>query len=148
MTLKTKLRSLVLAGLFALAACGTAQRALLYDTGWPDADVHVGNQRFQVWFHEERPSVLVMRGQPRPLAQLMAENVTVYAQDPTLGILWWGAAANAVLMPMGCHATEVTGADQMREIEYVCQHQIDINAEVRARRAAWRAGVTAPAPQE
>lgn len=138
--------SLTLAALLALSACGTAQRALTYDTGWPDADVTVGNQRFQVWFHEQRRSVLVMRGDPQPLSQLLAENVTVYARDRTLGILWWGAAANAVLQPLGCHATEVTGADQMREIEYVCQNDVDVNAEVRTRRAEWRRGVTAPAP--
>lgn len=138
--------SLTLAALLALSACGTAQRALTYDTGWPDADVTVGNQRFQVWFHEQRRSVLVMRGDPQPLSQLLAENVTVYARDRTLGILWWGAAANAVLQPLGCHAAEVTGADQMREIEYVCQNDVDVNAEVRTRRAEWRRGVTAPAP--
>ncbi len=141
-----RVRSLTLAALLALSACGTAQRALTYDTGWPDADVTVGNQRFQVWFHEQRRSVLVMRGDPQPLSQLLAENVTVYARDRTLGILWWGAAANAVLQPLGCHATEVTGADQMREIEYVCQNDVDVNAEVRTRRAEWRRGVTAPAP--
>ncbi|MGD9814770.1 MAG: hypothetical protein AB7Q23_00370 [Hyphomonadaceae bacterium] len=141
-----RVRSLTLAALLALSACGTAQRALTYDTGWPDADVTVGNQRFQVWFHEQRRSVLVMRGDPQPLSQLLAENVTVYARDRTLGILWWGAAANAVLQPLGCHATEVTGADQMREIEYVCQSDVDVNAEVRTRRAEWRRGVAAPAP--
>lgn len=141
-----RVRSLTLAALLALSACGTAQRALTYDTGWPDADVTVGNQRFQVWFHEQRRSVLVMRGDPQPLSQLLAENVTVYARDRTLGILWWGAAANAVLQPLGCHAAEVTGADQMREIEYVCQNDVDVNAEVRTRRAEWRRGVTAPAP--
>jgi len=141
-----RFRSLTLAALVALGACGTAQRALTYDTGWPDADVTVGNQRFQVWFHEQRRSVLVMRGDPQPLSQLLAENVTVYARDRTLGILWWGAAANAVLQPLGCHATEVTGADQMREIEYACQNDVDVNAEVRTRRVEWRRGVTAPAP--
>lgn len=141
-----RFRSLTLAALVALGACGTAQRALTYDTGWPDADVTVGNQRFQVWFHEQRRSVLVMRGEPQPLSQLLAENVTVYARDRTLGILWWGAAANAVLQPLGCHATEVTGADQMREIEYACQNDVDVNAEVRIRRVEWRRGVAAPAP--
>lgn len=141
-----RFRSLTLAALVALGACGTAQRALTYDTGWPDADVTVGNQRFQVWFHEQRRSVLVMRGDPQPLSQLLAENVTVYARDRTLGILWWGAAANAVLQPLGCHATEVTGADQMREIEYACQNDVDVNAEVRIRRVEWRRGVAAPAP--
>jgi hypothetical protein len=139
-------RALVLAALFALAACASTQRTLSYNAGWPDADVHVGDQRFQVWFHEHDQTVLVLRGNPRPLGQLMAQNMTVYANDNSLGILWWGAAANAVLQPMGCHATEVTGADQMREVQYACSGAVDVNAQVAARRDEWRRGVLAPPP--
>lgn len=141
-------RSLVLALVFALTACASTQRTLSYNAGWPDADVHVGDQRFQVWFHERDQTVLVLRGEPRPLGQLMAANMTVYANDRSLGILWWGAAANAVLQPMGCHATEVTGADQMREVEYTCQRPVDVNAQVAAHREEWRRGVQAPPPAQ
>jgi len=62
------------------------------------------------------------------------------------GILAWGAAANAVLQPMGCAATEVTGADQMREITYQCAAGVDARAEVPRRRDEWRRGVHVEAP--
>jgi hypothetical protein len=113
----------------------------------PDADVLVGEDRYQVWFHERDQTVLVLRGEPRPLGQLMAQNMTVYANDASPGILWWGAAANAVLQPLGCYGTEVTGADQMREVQYTCPQPIDVNAQVAARREQWRRGVRVPAPQ-
>lgn len=141
------LRAFLVACLLALGACASTQRTLSYNAGWPDADVYVGDQRFQVWFHETDQTVLVLRGQPMPLGQLMAQNMTVYAADRSPGILWWGAAANAVLNPMGCHATEVTGADQMRELEYVCQSAIDVAAEVAARREEWRRGVHVDPPR-
>ncbi|MEZ6024061.1 MAG: hypothetical protein R3C16_11765 [Hyphomonadaceae bacterium] len=105
---------LVLLTLFTLGACASTQRTLSYSAGWPDADVMVGAQRFQVWFHDRDRTVLVQRGDPRPLGQLLAENLTVYAQDSSPGILTWGAAANAVLSEIGCSPTEVTGSDQMR----------------------------------
>lgn len=142
------MRAFLVVALFALGACASTQRTLSYNAGWPDADVHVGDQRFQVWFHERDRTVLVLRGDPRPLGQLMAQNMTVYAGDRTLGILWWGAAANAVLNPMGCHATEVTGADQMRELEYVCAAPVDVAAEVAARREDWRRGVRVEPPRQ
>jgi len=136
----------VLATLLMISACASAQRTLSYSAGWPDADVMVGQDRYQVWFHDRDQTVLVVRGEPRPLGQMMAQNMTVYAGDASPGILWWGAAANAVLQPLGCYGTEVTGADQMREIEYVCQGEVNVRAEVAARREAWRRGVHAAAP--
>jgi hypothetical protein len=78
----------------------------------------------------------------------MAENLTVYANDNSPGILWWGAAANAVLQPIGCYATEVTGADQMREIEYVCPQPVDVGEAVAQRREEWRRGVRVAAPAQ
>jgi hypothetical protein len=140
------LRASLLAALFMVSACASTQRTLSYNAGWPDADVFVGEDRYQIWFHERDQTVLVQRGAPRPLGQMMAENMTVYATDRSPGILVWGAAANAVLQPLGCHATEVTGADQMREIAYVCAAPVDMNAAVAARREDWRRGVRVPAP--
>lgn len=141
------MRAMLLALVF-LAGCASTQRVMSYNAGWPDADVYVGDQRYQVWFHERDQTVLVQRGDPRPLGQLLAQNVTVYAADRSPGILWWGAAANAVLQPLGCYATEVTGADQMREIAYVCPNAVNVNAEVAARREDWRRGVRVPAPAQ
>src|SRR5690606_32817589 len=111
-----------------------------YPAGMPDADVRVGEDRYQVWFHETDQTVLVQRGSPRPLGQLLAQNLTVYAADRSPGIYWWGAAANAVLHPLGCYATEVRGADQMREIEYLCPQAVDVQAQVAERREEWRRG--------
>ncbi|MGQ0531382.1 MAG: hypothetical protein ACT4OF_01655 [Caulobacteraceae bacterium] len=142
-----KTRALLLAALFALGACASTQHTLSYNAGWPDANVYVGEQRYQVWFHERDQTVLVLRGDPRPLGQLMAQNMTIYANDRSPGILTWGAAANAVLQPIGCYATEVTGADQMREIAYTCRQPVDVNAQVAAHREEWRRGVRVPAPQ-
>ena len=141
-----KMRAFLLVALFALGACASTQRTLSYNAGMPDADVFVGDQRFQIWFHDRDQTVLVVRGQPRSLGLLMAENLTVYANDRTLGILWWGAAANAVLTQFGCYGTEVTGADQMREIEYTCTNPVDVNAQVAQRRDEWRRGVRVPPP--
>jgi len=141
-----RLRALLLAAAFALGACASTQRTLSYNAGMPDADVMVGNQRYQVWFHDRDSTVLVMRGEPRPLGQLLAQNLTVYAQDTSPSIIWWGAAANAVLNQIRCGATEVTGADQMREISYACDAGVDVGAEVSARRADWQRGVRVEAP--
>jgi hypothetical protein len=143
-----KLRAFLLVALSALGACASTQRTLSYNAGMPDADVYVGDQRYQVWFHDRDQTVLVLRGNPRPLGQLMAENMTVYANDRSPGILWWGAAANAVLTPIGCYGTEVTGSDQMREIQYTCPQPVDVGGQVAQRREDWRRGVRVPPPTE
>lgn len=143
-----KVRALLLVALLALSACASTRRPLSYHGGMPDADVYVGDQRFQVWFHDRDQTVLVVRGEPRSLGLLMAENMTLYANDRSLGILWWGAAANAVLTQFGCYGTEVTGSDQMREIEYTCRAPVDVNAQVAQHRDEWRRGVRVPAPVE
>jgi len=141
-----KVRALLLVALLALSACASTRRPLSYHGGMPDADVYVGDQRFQVWFHDRDQTVLVVRGEPRSLGLLMAENMTLYANDRTLGILWWGAAANAVLTQFGCYGTEVTGADQMREVQYTCRDPVDVNAQVAQRRDEWRRGVRVAPP--
>lgn len=143
-----KMRAFLLVALFALGACASTQRTLSYNAGMSDADVYVGDQRYQVWFHDRDQTVLVLRGDPRPLGQLMAENLTVYANDRSPGILWWGAAANAVLTQIGCYGTEVTGSDQMREIQYTCPQPVDVRTQVQQRREEWRRGVRVAAPAE
>jgi hypothetical protein len=141
-------RTLIFAALALLGACASTQRTLSYNAGMPDADVWVGEDRYQVWFHDTDQTVLVQRGAPATLGQLMATNMTVYANDRSPGILWWGAAANAVLRPIGCYATEVTGADQMREVQYVCPQPVDVGAQVAAHREEWQRGVRVAAPAE
>lgn len=140
------IRSVLAAAAVVVSGCASTQSLLTYPAGWSDADVMVGGERYQVWFHESQPTVLVQRGEPRPLGQMLAQNVTVRANDPSPGILNWGAAANAVLNQIGCGATEVTGSDQMREIAYTCQAGVNVNAEVAARREEWRRGVIVAAP--
>jgi len=139
-------RSLLIATLALLSACASTWHSLSYE-GMPDADVWVGQDRYQVWFHSTDETVVVHRGAPAPYPQMVAQNVTIYAQDRSRGILWWGAAANAVLRPIGCYATEVTGADQMREVQYTCPQPVDVAAQVAANREQWRQGVRVPAPQ-
>jgi len=139
-------RFLMIAALVALSACASTQRPFTYRGGMPDADVYVGEDRYQVWFHDRDQTVLVVRGQPRSLGLLMAENMTIYSQDRSPGIRVWGAAANAVLQPIGCYATEVTGSDQMREIQYTCPQRVDVGAAVQTNRAQWQQGVRVPAP--
>jgi hypothetical protein len=143
-------RAFLAVALFALSACGTTQRALTYNAGRPDADIFVANQRFQLWFHERDQTVLVMRGDPQPLGSLLAQNATVYANDRTLGPLWWGAAANAVLTQFGCYGAEVSEADspQMREVSYTCPGPVSVGAQIAQRREEWRRGVHVPAPAE
>jgi hypothetical protein len=141
-----RLAHVFFASALILAGCASTQRTLSYSAGWPDADIYVGQQRYQLWFHERDQTVLVQRGDPRPLGQMLAENLTVYAADASPGILTWGAAANAVLNPMQCAATEVTGADQVREIAFSCAPGVDLRAEVAARRETWRAGVRVEPP--
>lgn len=139
-------RTVMFAALALLGACASTWHTLSYD-GLSDADVWVGESRYQVWFHPTDQTVLVQRGAPGHFADVLAQNVTVYAQDSSPGVLWWGAAANAVLRPIGCYATEVTGADQMREIQYVCPQPVDVGTQVAAHREEWRRGVRVAAPQ-
>ena len=145
-----RLRAFLAVALFALGACATTQRALSYNSGYPDADVFVGNQRFQLWFHERDQTILIQRGDPQPLGSLLTQNATVYANDATLGPLWWGAAANAVLTQFGCYGEEVSEADrsQMREVSYTCPEPVDVGARVAQQRAEWRRGVHVEAPRE
>jgi hypothetical protein len=83
-----------------------------------------------------------------PLGSLLAQNATIYANDRTLGPLWWGSAANAVLTQIGCYGVEVSEENrtQMREVSYTCAAGVDVTAELAARRAEWRRGVHVPAP--
>ena len=144
-----KLRVLLLAAVLALSACASTQRALSYNSsGYPDADVFVDNQRFQLWFHERDRTILIQRGDPQPLAGLLTQNATVYANDRTLPPLWWGAAANAVLTQFGCYGTEVSEErqSQMREVTYTCPESVDVWTEITSRTAEWRRGVHVPAP--
>jgi len=143
-----RIRALLLVSLLALGACASTQRTFTYRGGMPDADVYVGEDRYQIWFHEREQRLMVQRGNPAPLGALVAQNITVYARNTSPGILRWGQAANAVLRPIGCHATEVTGADQMREVEYQCREQVNVNAEVQQRREEWRRGVRVDAPTQ
>ncbi|MGE0740235.1 MAG: hypothetical protein AB7O98_02745 [Hyphomonadaceae bacterium] len=141
-----RLRLGLLAALLSLAACASAQRTLTYPATWSDADVFVGQHRYQVWFHQTDSTILLQRGSPRPLGQLLAQNVTIYAADNSEAEPYWRAAADAVLQQMGCQATEITGADQMREAHYVCATAVDVGSEVAQRRAAWRQGVRVDDP--
>jgi hypothetical protein len=145
-----RLSAFLLAGLFALGACASTQRAMSYEGGNPDADVFVGNQRFQLWFHHEDQTILIQRGDPQPLASLLTQNATIYANDATLGPLWWGAAANAVLTQFGCYGAEVSEPDrsQMREVSYTCSEPVDFGAQIAQRRDEWRRGVRVDAPSE
>lgn len=143
-----KARAFLAVCLFALGACASTQRALSYDSGYPDADVFVANQRFQLWFHERDQTVLVQRGDPQPLGSLLAQNATFYANDATLGPFWWGAAANAVLVQIGCHGTQVSAENrsQMREVSYTCADSEEVHARLAAHREDWRRGVHVAAP--
>ena len=141
-----RFRTLLIAAAIILSGCASSQRVLTYRAGMPDADVFVANQRFQLWFHERDQTILVQRGDPQPLGSLLAQNATIYANDATLGPFWWGAAANAVLTQFGCYGTEVTGADQMREVQYTCRDPVDVNAQVAQRRDEWRRGVRVAPP--
>ena len=145
-----KVRALLLVSLFALGACATAQRTLSYSGGYPDADVFVGNQRFQLWFHPRDQTILVQRGDPQPLGSLLAQNATIYANDATLGPFWWGAAANAVLTEIGCYGAQVSAEDrsQLREVTYTCPHPVDVGPQVAQHREEWRRGVHVPAPAQ
>ena len=143
-----RFRTLLIAAAIILSGCASSQRILSYPAGTPDADVFVANQRFQLWFHERDQTILVQRGDPQPLGSLLAQNATIYANDRTLGPLWWGAAANAVLTQIGCYGVEVSEENrtQMREVSYTCAAGVDVTAELAARRAEWRRGVHVPEP--
>lgn len=139
-------RAIFFAALFALSACASAQRTLSYPAGWPDADVMVGQQRYQVWFHGNDSTVLIQRGDPRPLGQLLAENLTIYARDRSAAEPVWRAAGNAVLQQIGCEVSELHGADQMREATYVCVPGVNVADAIALNREQWRHGVRVAAP--
>lgn len=138
-------RTLMFAALALLGACASTWHTLSYE-GDPDADVWVGESRYQVWFHPTDQTVLVQRGAPASMTRAILQNITIYSQDTSPGVRVWGAAANAVLQPIGCYATEATGSDQIREIHYVCQQPVDVAAQVAAHREEWRRGVRVDAP--
>jgi hypothetical protein len=137
---------LILAAAFLLSACASTQRTLSYSTGWPDADVQVGGYRYQVWFHRTDQTLMIQRGEPRPMAQLLALNVTRYAADRTQPEAIWRAAANAVLSTIYCEAEEITGQDQMREVSFTCGPGVDVRQAVGNHRSTWQQGITAPLP--
>jgi hypothetical protein len=137
----------LIAAVLTLTACASTQRTLSYEGGWPDADVHVGGYRYQVWFHQRENTMLIQRGDPRPMNQALALNWTRYAADSTQPEIIWRAAANAVLHPIACEATEITGQDQMREAQFVCGPGVDVFEVIQANREAWRQGVTVPDPR-
>ena len=127
--------------LFALGACASPPRTLSYSAGWPDADVTVGHQRYQLWFHETDSTVLIQRGWPRPLGQLLAWNTTVNAAARSPAEPDWRAAGNAVLLQIGCEVGDVAGAEQLREASYVCAPGVDIGQALALHRDQWRQGV-------
>jgi hypothetical protein len=137
---------LVSVGLFALSACASTQRTLSYPATWPDADVMVGAERYQVWFHETDRTLLIQRGEPRPLGQLLATNYTIYAVDSSASEPVWRAAGDAVLGELGCAVTEVRGADQVREASFACLSDVDVRPAVLVNRERWRRGVLAAVP--
>jgi hypothetical protein len=106
----------------------------------------VGAERYQVWFHETDRTLLIQRGEPRPLGQLLATNYTIYAADRSASAPVWRAAGDAVLGELGCAVTEVRGADQVREASFVCAGEVDVRSAVLVNRDRWRRGVTAAAP--
>lgn len=142
-----KLRLAWLAAVLTLSACASVQRTLSYPSQYADAAVTVGGHPFAIWFHEEDPTILIQRGPGQQLNRALAENWTMYANDQSEPEAYWRAAANAVLQPIGCQATEVTGADQMREVGFRCLDGVKVKQEVAARRAQWREGLVMDAPR-
>lgn len=140
-------RLMLLAALFALAACASVQRTLSYPAAYADADVSVGGHPYAVWFHQTDPTLLIQRGRAQQMGQALAQNWTLYAADQSEPEAYWRAAANSVLQPIGCQAVEVTGADQMREVTYACMQGVDVRQQVVHRRAQWREGVRVDAPR-
>jgi hypothetical protein len=137
---------LVAVGLFVLGACASTQRTLSYPATWPDADVMVGAERYQIWFHETDATLLIQRGDPRPLGQLLASNYTIHAVDRSASEPVWRAAGDAVLGELGCAVTEVRGADQVREASFACVGAVDVRSAVVVNRERWRRGVMAASP--
>ncbi len=140
-----RLALLLASGLIALSACASTQRTLSYPT-WPDADVTVGGERYQVWFHEADRTLLIQRGDPRPLGQLLASNYTIHAVDRSASEAVWRAAGDAVLGELGCAVSEVRGADQVREASFACSSEVDVRSAVVVNRERWRRGVVVQAP--
>lgn len=141
-----RLRTTLFAAPFALGACASAQLTLTYPASHPDADVMVGQQRYQVWFHDTDSTVLIQRGEPRPLGQLLAQNLTLYAFEQPPAEPVWRAAANAVLQQINCQVTELHGADQLREAAYECVPGVDVTEAIALNRGQWRQGVHVAAP--
>ncbi|MGH6949347.1 MAG: hypothetical protein ACREH4_00590 [Vitreimonas sp.] len=137
--------ALLFAALFALGACASA-RTLSYPASRPDADVMVGQQRYQVWFHDTDSTVLIQRGEPRPLGQLLARNIALYALDRPPAEPVWRAAANAVLRQIDCEVTQLHGADRLREAAYECVPGVDVTEAIALNRDRWRQGVRVDAP--
>lgn len=130
----------------ALAGCASTRRPFTYPQTWPDADVVVGTHRYQVWFHDADPTILLERGDPASLAHMLSQNMTLYAGDLSEPEPVWRAAADAVLRPIGCQATRIVGAGQMREAYYECAGSVNVPEQVGRRRSRWRDGVRVEDP--
>lgn len=128
------------------ASCASVQSTLDYPATWPDADVRVGVHQYALWFHPERRSVLLRRGPPARLGMALAEAWTVYAADASEPAIVWTTAADAVLQQLGCHAIDISGQDQIREVAFTCVEGVNVMQEVGARRTTWQAGVSVPDP--
>jgi hypothetical protein len=145
-TAMLRLISGLLVAAFMMSGCASMQRTLSYPASMPDADVWVGGHRYAVWFHTSDPTILLQRGPPQYMGRALAENYTRYAADATEPAAIWMAAGDAVLQQIGCHAGEVVGADQIREITYACVQGVDVAAAVAQHREQWRQGVRVDDP--
>lgn len=142
------LSAFVLAAAFTMSGCASVQNTLSYPATFPDADVWVGMHRYAIWFHPDRPTMLVQRGAPHQMGRALAENWTIYARDQSEPTLIWRTAADAVLQPIGCRVYDITGDDQMREMSYQCAEGVDALAAVGQHREQWRQGIRVANPME
>lgn len=138
----------LIAAAFIMTGCASVQRTLSYPATQADADVWVGGHRYAIWFHPQRPTLLVQRGPPQHMSLALAQNWTVYSNDESEPTLIWRTAADAVLQPIGCSVYDVTGQDQMREFTYRCQEGVNVMAAVEQHRYEWRQGVRVANPME
>ncbi|MGE0595870.1 MAG: hypothetical protein AB7P07_05880 [Hyphomonadaceae bacterium] len=143
-----RIAAAMLAAVFMLSACASVQRQLSYTNDQPDADIYVGGYRYAAWFHPSDPTLLLQRGAPHSLGRALVQNWTVYSNDASEPSVVWRAAADAVLQPIGCQTTEITGADQIREITYSCMQGVNVMAAVGQYRQQWRQGVRVDDPTQ
>ena len=137
----------VLGAALLLSGCTTFSRLTSYGGELADAHVTVVGHGYSVYVHPQDDTLLIQRRFAPGLMQSFGQGLTMGAAKFTEAMPYWRSAARAVLDEAGCEVGDVYLLDDRSwEARFTCPPGADIRRMAVERRAAWRAGLTGPAP--